>query len=196
MVDSLFLIFKDDPDPDKRFPENLSVPLLTRKGEQRNAKELYFGKEYPVGKVMDALYSGIDDTVFIAAKEELGLGTRNEGEAVVFLKWVGVEEFPRIKPRKLEEETYDPKYEDHVLRNLKYPYQTNYGEMYKSYEALRTDKAYRSSITIADIEELDTILEKAKFENILAWLHKDPRIQTILREGHEPQNSSFGLWLS
>ncbi|MBA3037268.1 MAG: DUF3883 domain-containing protein [Desulfobacterium sp.] len=44
-------------------------------------------------------------------------------------------------------------------------------------------------------KELNTIIEKAKFENILAWLHLDPRVQTILRQGHEPQNSSFGLWL-
>jgi hypothetical protein len=195
MVESLLLIFKDESDQDKKFPENLSVPLLTRKGEQRNAKEIYFGKEYSIGKVMDALYSGIDDTVFIATKEEMGLGTPNEGEAVAFLKWVGVEEFPRIKQRKLEKESYDPKYEEYVLRNLKYPYQTSMGERYGSYDELKADKTNRSNISIAEIEELDAILEKSKFENILAWLHLDSRIQTILREGHEPPNSSFGLWL-
>jgi hypothetical protein len=195
MVESLFLIFSDDPDPDKKFPEHLNVPLLTRKGELRSAKELYFSSEYSVSKVMDALYSAIDDTVFVGNKEELGLGTTNESEAVRFLKWVGVEDYPRIKQRALEKEAYDPEYEEYVLRNIKYSYQTTWGERYNSYDKLRSDKTSRSKISVAYIEELDTILNKAKFENILAWLHSDPRVQTILREGHEPPNSSFGLWL-
>jgi hypothetical protein len=195
MMESLFLIFSDDSDPDKKFPEHINVPLLTSKGELRSARELYFGRAYSVGKVMDALYSEIDDTEFVASKEELGLSTTNENEAVRFLKWVGVEQYPRIKPKTLEKEIYNPEYEDYVLRNIKFPYQTTMGDRYGTYEELRSDKTARSRITIADIAELDLILEKARFEDILAWLHLDPRIQTILREGHEPANSSFGLWL-
>lgn len=195
MIDSLFSIFKDNSEPDKKFPERINVPLLTRKGELKNAKELYFGREYPVGRVMDTLYSGINDSVFVATKEELGFDTRSENEAVEFLKWVGVEEFPRVEQKVLDDSDTKKQYMDYVLIKLKYPYVTDYEEMYKSYNDFKSDRAHPSKISVADIIELDTILEKAKFEDILAWLHLDPRVQNILRQGHEPPGSSFGLWL-
>jgi len=46
---------------------------------------------------MDTLYSEIDESVFVANKNELGFETRNENETVGFLKWIGVDEFPRIE---------------------------------------------------------------------------------------------------
>lgn len=190
MVTSLFQIFKDDPS--NKFPEYVSVPLFTQSEELRNARELYFGQEYSVGKIMDALYSGIDETVFLAKREDFGLEVEDENKAVEFLKWVGVEEFPRIKQKALEKDAYDREYEDYVLRNLKYSYRTNRGDTYDSYEELKADKN-NVKITIGDIAELDDILGKSSFEYILAWLHLDPNLQTILKGGHELAGSSFDI---
>jgi len=195
MLNSLYLIFSDDTDPDKKFPEAVNVPLFTRSGDTRNAQELYFGKEYSAGRIMDALYSGIDNSVFIAKKEDLGFVEQSEGKVVDFLNWIGVAEFPRIIQRKLEGESYDREYEHHVLRNLEYPYQTNWGKIYPTYDRLKREIIYQSEITIAYIDALDDILNKSRFEDILAWLHSDPKIQDALRNGHEPPISSFGLWL-
>ena len=194
MVDSLFRIFSDKSNQGTKFPERINVPLSTRKGELRSAKELYFGRDYSIGKIMDALYSGVNDTIFVAGKDELGLATKTEDEAVKFLKWVGVEEFPRIGLNKLEGQTFDLGYEAFVLKNLKYPYTTTLLESYHDYSELEADRAYRSVITVHDIPELDSILSKAKFEHILGWLHFDPKIQEILRKGCEPSGSSFGVW--
>ncbi len=195
MVQALFMISSDETNPDSKFPEKVNVPLFTRKGGLRNARELYFGSEYSNGKIMDALYSGLDDTAFVTNKDELGLAANTESEAVKFLKWVGVEEFPRMSVKKLEKESYDSGYEAFVLKNLKYPYQTTWSETYQDYNKLEGDKQYRSVITVHDIPELETILSKAKFEHVLTWLHLDPRIQEILRKGCEPSGSRCGLWL-
>lgn len=196
MVDALFMIFNDKTYEETKFPERVNVPLFTRKGELQNARKLYFGREYSIGKIMDTLYSKIHDTVFLGDKQDLGLGRKSEKDAVTFLKWSGVEEFPGINRGKLLiGQDYDPDYDEYVLRNLEYPYQTNYGEVLRSYEDLKAKKDFRSTILVADIEEFEKILEKARFEDILVWLHHDPRIQIFFREKHEPPESSFQLSL-
>lgn len=197
MVEALFTIFNDKTNPDLKFPEKINARLFTRKEILRNANKLCFGSEYSVGKIMDALYSGIDDTIFLAAKDKLGLGMKSDTEAVNFLKWVGVTEFPRIiGPRLLKDQDYDSDYEDYVLRNLPYPYKTDYGELYRSHEKLKNAKDGRSIIAVADIEGMSIILEKARFEDVIAWLHYDARIQGLFRDRHEPSESSLKLSLS
>jgi hypothetical protein len=66
-----------------------------------------------------------------------------------------------------EKEAYDREYEDYVLKNLKYPYRTNYyGETYTSYENLKADKTYLSRISIGNIAEIDNILSKSRLERM------------------------------
>jgi hypothetical protein len=187
MLHSLFLIFKDDTESDK-FPANVNVPLITRKGKLKNARGLYFGKEYPAGKVMEALYSIINDTVFVAKKDHLGFEEDDENKVTEFLEWVGVSRFP---PMKLHE-TKEEEYADYVLSKINYPYTTDGGDLIKSYEHFKQRKSYLPPrITIYKIVELDTILEKARFEDILVWLHLDPRINEMIREGRELKGSNY-----
>ncbi len=187
MLRSLFLIFKDDTESDK-FPANVNVPIITRKGELKNARGLYLGKEYLAGKVMEALYSSINDTVFVAKKDQLGFEQDDENIVTEFLEWVGVSRFPPIKIQ----ETNDEEYADYVLKNINYPYTTDGGDLIKSYEHFKQRKSYMSpSITIYKIAEIDAILEKARFEDILVWLHLDPRINEMIREGHELEGSTY-----
>ncbi|MBW1794766.1 MAG: DUF3883 domain-containing protein [Deltaproteobacteria bacterium] len=195
MLRSMFSIHAEDTESEKTFPD-VNVPLLTRAGKIRNAKEVYFGREYSIGRIMDALYAGIDDTIFIAEKEDLGFETEDENKVTEFLRWIGVEQYPRINKKKLEGSDYDRKYDDYVLKNLTYPYTTEYNEVYLSYEKLRADVGYHQSRIIVDnIAELDDILSKANFEDISVWLHSHTRIQNILREGHESRGSYFGISL-
>lgn len=187
MLRSLFLILNDDTASEK-FPANVNVPLITTKGELKNAKELYFGGEYLAGKVMDALYSSIDDAVFVAKKDKLGFEQDDEVKVTEFLEWVGVERFPPIKLQETEEEEYA----DYVLRKINYPYTTDYGETLVSYEQFKQRKSsYSQGIRIHNIADLDAILEKARFEDILAWLHLDPRINEMIREGRELEGSTY-----
>lgn len=161
MLRSLFMIFKDDIDSEK-FPANVNVPLITRKGESKDAKGLYLGKEYSAGKIMDALYSNIDDTVFVAKKDELGFDQDDEFKVTEFLEWIGVEKFPPIKI----DETKEKEYADYVLRKINYPYTTDHGQKYVSYEEFK-QKAWSSPrMTIGKISDIDAILEKARFEDI------------------------------
>ncbi|MBC8434313.1 MAG: DUF3883 domain-containing protein [Desulfobacterales bacterium] len=187
MLRSLFLILNDDTESEK-FPANVNVPLITTKAELKNAKELYLGSEYLAGKVMDALYSSIDDTVFVAKKDELGFEQDDEVKVTEFLEWVGVERFPPIKLQETKEEEFS----DYVLRKINYPYTTDHTDLIKSYEHFKQRKSYMSPrITINKIAEIDAILEKARFEDILVWLHLDPRINEMIREGRELEGSTY-----
>lgn len=189
---SLFMIFKDDIDSEK-FPANINVPLITRKGELKNAKGLYLGSEYSVGKIMDALYSNIDNTVFVAKKDELGFNQDDEFKVTEFLEWLGVERFPPIKIQETKEEEYA----DYVLSKINYPYTTDHGETLVSYEQFKQRKSWLSPrMTIGKITELDAILKKARFEDILVWLHLAPRINEMIREGHELEGSTYKIDIS
>ena len=146
------------------------------------------GSEYLAGKVMDALYSSIDDTVFVAKKDELGFEQDDEVKVTEFLEWIGVARFPRIKLQETKEEEYA----DYVLKNINYPYTTDHVDLIKSYEHFKERKSYMSPrITINKIAELDVILEKARFEDILVWLHLDSRINEMIREGQELGGSTY-----
>ena len=189
MLRSLFSIFNEDTESDK-FPATVNVPLITRQSDLKNAKELYFGKEYLAGKVMEALYAGINDTVFIAHKDNLGFVEEGEKKVTEFLGWIGVSKYPPVKLEK----TYDEDYQEYVLKELNYPYTTDYGEAITSYEHFLQRKAWgRPSVTIYKIDEIDAILEKARFEDILVWLHMDPRIYEMIREGRELQGSNYQI---
>lgn len=190
MLSSLFLILKDDKDSEKKFPSLVNVPLITRKGELKNARDLYFGSEYLAGKVMDALYSSIDYAVFVAKKDELGFEQYDENMVKEFLEWVGVARFPPLKIQETNEEEYA----DYILRKIDYPYTTDYGETLVSYEQFKQRKSlYNPKIKIHKIHEIDVILEKARFEDILVWLHLDPRINEMIREGHELEGSTYKI---
>ncbi len=185
MLSALFQIYHDDPEAAKQFPSNVNVRIFSRSGTLRSTRELYFGKEYSVGGIMEALYSKIDDSVFLAERQELGLEDQNESQVVEFLKWIGVEEYPMITRKKLKREEYGG-YDDHVLRSLPYPVKTDYGETYSSYEELKSSiSSYGTEIEVGVIEDLENILKKAAFEVILAWLEHDTRLQRILKEGKE-----------
>jgi hypothetical protein len=94
MLISLFQIYHDDPEASKQFPANINVSIPSRSGALQNTRELYIGKEYSAGEIMEAIYSRIDDSAFVKGKEELGFADKNESEVVEFLKWMGIEEYP------------------------------------------------------------------------------------------------------
>lgn len=187
MLASLFSIYNEDTESEN-FPAAVNVRLTTREGKLRNARELYFGAEYSAGEIMESLYTEIDDTVFIVNKDELGFTEENERTVTDFLEWIGVSKYPPIK----FEETNDEDYQDYVLKKINYPYTTDYGEAITSYEHfLHTKGGGRPKVTTHKMDVLDAILEKARFEEILAWLHVDPRINEMIREGRELIGSKY-----
>lgn len=190
MLLSLFQIYHDDPEASKQFPANINVAVPSRSGAVRSTRELYFGKEYSAGEIMETIYSRIDDSAFIKGKKELGLGDKSESEVFEFLKWMGIEEYPRIVNKKLSNQDYHG-YDIHVLINLPYTYETNYGEKYSSYEELKSEIwQYGTDIEISYIEGLEDILRETPFEVILAWLHCDDQLQRVLKSGKESSVSS------
>jgi len=188
MIVSIWNIYKENTT--EKFPDNLKIPLLTRMNKLRNADELYLGKEYPNGQIMDNLYSHIDNSVFLANKETLGLGNENIEEIQEFIFWLGVSKFPRIKLKEFKGDDY----ENFVLKSLDYPILVE-DEYIKSYEHMIEYKQYSSEITIQYIEELDKILLNSNFEDILIWIISDYKIKKILIEKIETdKNSKFGIW--
>lgn len=193
MLISLYQIYHD-PEAAQQFPSNVTVRLFSRTGSLRSSRELYFGREYSTGSMIEALLAGIDDSVFIPGRDVLGLADESESEVVEFLKWIGVEEYPRITQKSLSGKDVIREYEKYVLKNLPYPYTTDSDEVYGDYRTLERNRQFGSQISVASINELDDILEQAEFEVILAWLHCDHRIRQIIESGHEVKGSSFGIW--
>ena len=79
-----------------------------------------------------------DAMKLLAKKEDLGFETEDENKVVEFLRWIRVEQYPRINKKELERSNYDSKYDDYVFKKLTYPYTTNRNEIYHSYEKLKT----------------------------------------------------------
>lgn len=193
MLISLYHIYHD-PEAAQQFPSNVTARLFSRTGSLRSSRELYFGREYSTGSMIESLLTGIDDSFFVPGRDVLGFADEGDSEVVEFLKWIGVEEYPRVMQKSLTEEGFSKEYEKYVLKNLPYPYTTDSDEVYIDYRTLERDRQFRSDISVAGINELDDILEKAEFEVILAWLHCDHRIKQIIESGHEVKGSSFGIW--
>lgn len=195
MLISLYQIYHD-PEAAQQFPSIVTVHLFSRTGSLRSSRELYFGREYSAGSMIESLLTGIDESVFVPGRDLLGFTDEGESEVIDFLKWIGIEEYPRIMQKSLSGKDFVQEYEKYVLRYLPYPYTTDSDEVYIDYRTLERDRQrqVRSHISVSSINELDDILEKAEFEVVLAWLHCDHRLKQIIESGHEIKGSSFGIW--
>lgn len=96
----------------------VSIPVLDDSGKLRRPEECYFSTSFPMGDLVSRLYARINDVVFVAPPENLGLGGKPMAKVEAFLRLLGVSGVPRAKPLPYQAAT---KFAEHVLESLGYP---------------------------------------------------------------------------
>jgi len=179
MISALWQLYQNDEDKSD-FPEDMEVVLPTRTGKFNKAQQLYFGKEYKSGKILEYLYCDVDKDLFVAAPEKLGFP---DGETSVeeFLHWLKVDKEPFLGT--LEENISKGPYFDEVLTSLKYPIKVE-----KDVIQNEGDLRNRHEIQIEEgsiIHYLEEILKKADPHSIICWIAGEKRIDDWIKDGDE-----------
>ncbi|MBT2685315.1 DUF3883 domain-containing protein [Bacillus sp. ISL-37] len=170
---------------DEDFPSQINVPLMNRYRKIIDAKKLYFGREYD-NHLMENLLGPVSKNLFIGSPKILGLDAYEKSEVKRFLQWIGVAEFPRTTVKKVAERNYHQE----VLKSIPFPI-TLEGETFHSYEDLTQELNRTSQMYVETVDMLDEILAKARFEDILIWLIKDPSVSQLIREGRERSDNAY-----
>lgn len=165
----------------------VNIPLLNRYRVIMNAKELYLGKEYG-NNLTENLFKNVNQNIFVASSKILGLENDNKSEVKNFLLWLGVAEYPRISVTRI---SHNKEYEHFVYKKLTYPKNIDPDNFNSSEELIDLTRG-NTVIEIETIEQFDSILEKADYEDVLIWFIKDLRVFNRINSAKEfNQNSRF-----
>lgn len=123
MVQAIWNIYSSI-DEKVTIPEKIPVILPTREDGFKNAKELYFGREYENGKILEYLYTDVAPNLFVGTPEQLGFSNKS-GEVEKFLSWLGVAQRPRQITIDVKE---GGDFFEFVLASLEYP--AEFGEFF------------------------------------------------------------------
>lgn len=159
-----------------------TIPLINRKGEVKNANELYFGKEFG-NEVTENLFYSSDD-LFVSIPKRITLNELTNQQYVEFLSTLGVAHFPR----KTKE----------IIRPISYAYRELIYTSIKKYPLLAWDNCYHNEqefrnttlgyVEVATVEHLDEILRKATTKSIIEWIRQDESLRQLLSD-YEPGTS-------
>jgi hypothetical protein len=150
--------------------QDLRVRLPTRTRKWTYADELYLGKGYPNGDLMEALLGAIHPEKFVADPATFGPEEDAAGWDR-FLQWIGVSALPRGKTLRLLPDSAQD-YVKHICCSLRYP------ARFKEFEVKEPEKLKPTSLeNLTSIEHIEEILEKADPHAILAWVAIDSRIE-------------------
>jgi len=155
--------------------QRITFIVPTRKGEFQSASNLYFGKEYDKGQLMETLLGSIEPGLFVADPDMLGLSPDN-ANLEPFLQWLGVTNLPRLKQLS---HLSNRNYLDFVLSSLKYP------AKFEDFNFSSSDEIKFNSPRIRHIQTFDNlerILVSADPVAIITWLSLDSRIERLRSE--------------
>ncbi|CCK76627.1 conserved hypothetical protein [Oleispira antarctica RB-8] len=159
MVQSLFSLFKSNPDRRGTLGSIDKIPLISRSNKIVIAENLLLGREYDKGNVTETIFQGIkDDDEFLACNDTWGL-TLDDVSIIDFFTWLNVGYFPRVTEKKGEFDRWnEDSYIKFVLDSVKAPK----SNCYKSY-------------TVAAIVGLESLLvhESFSLEKLLLWISQD-----------------------
>lgn len=109
----LFLIYQQLGESRARFPANVQINLLNRKGHLKRASELHLSEGYPTGNVIEEIFGEVySDEYFLADVGELELASEELVEVEEFFLWLGVNSFAAYQPI-----TYDADYIQHITKS-------------------------------------------------------------------------------
>lgn len=152
---------------DASFPEDISVPLRTKASTYESAKILYFSDSYSAnGDWLSELYK-LTPEKLLSDLSDLGVNG-NDPNYISFLKWLGVEDYPR----EIILDSAENAYKKSVLDSL--PYEPD-GIMLGEYNYKRSRDFNEPKIT--SIKSFDGIenFPKADPAAVIVWLALDTR---------------------
>ncbi|MDP8205934.1 MAG: DUF3883 domain-containing protein [Candidatus Electryonea clarkiae] len=159
------------------FPDTIRIVLPTSGKSFKPSKELYFSKEYPSGKLLQALFGGNIKELFVAPPHVLLPDAAIEGTEL-FLKWLGVASDPRIIKSNVE----DADFKGYVLSKM--DSDTKFEEFTLS-EALKRGTNSLRIENVSTVENLDLIIKKADPHAIVAWCAIDRRLEDMRLNGDD-----------
>lgn len=159
----------------------VNVKVLCRNSEICYANECYLGDEYgnQLGERIISQFS-----IRFAALEELSLDCHDSAEIAAFLQWLGVSKYPRTTTKELIGT------ERSLYLDACSPFHCDDGCTYTREKFSQTEK---TKVVVTTFEKMDLIIEKAEFNDILAWLISDPQAQKLIRSETEDMTSKSSI---
>lgn len=168
---------------DRQQISDVRVKIICRDGEIRFARDCYIGREYgnELGERLVSLFSNN-----FVSFDELGLSCKDPVTIIGFLEWLGVSRYPRLIQKTLENEEKDN------FVGVCYPLYVQRDGYYYN----RSEFSNITSVCVGYFEHFDIILERANFNDILAWFLIDDDIKIRLQCETEEKNifSSIEGW--
>lgn len=163
--------------------KNINIRVISRDGNIVQSSKCYFGKEYE-NYVGERIVSCLNNTVFVASSSELGLDNTDVNLVKKFLSQLDVKEYPPIVSKTLDWKECQ-KYKK--INAAKYPTLHTRNESY-TYDSL----FYQSGggINVADITDIETILENADYRDIIYWLLNDYELNLHIKNPNEIDDAS------
>ena len=157
----------------------INVKVLCRNSEICYANECYLGYEYG-NQLGERIISQFSNR--FAALDELSLDCHDNTEIAGFLQWLGVSKYPRIATQELI------KTERSLYLDACSSFRCDDGCTYTREKFSRTEQ---TKVVVTTFEKMDLIIEKAEFNDIIAWLISDPQAQKLIRsETEDPASKS------
>lgn len=166
--------------------EEITIVLPTRSEGFDSAKNLYFGREYKNGKILEYLYAHINPASFVTSPERLGF-SEVSNEIDDFLCWMGVNKNLRYSTTDMI--SYGNDFLEHVMFSLKYP--AKFGEIVVE-DITAIKRAHKSFKNITNIDDLEQIITTSDPHAILCWIAVNADIDLWRIEGDK--NTNFEIW--
>lgn len=158
----------------KEFTDSINVKVITRDNLIVDSRKAYYGKEYD-NKIGENVL-GVYTSNFIAEEKTLGLPENKKEEVENFLAWLGVRKFPRCHLIELEGYQNKNKYWEYQFDTKEY--------VYCGQDTYRKNSYFEiSKILVNQFENLEEIITRAKFEDVLLWMMTDSRFKAIQEAG-------------
>ena len=159
----------------------VNVKVLCRNREICYANECYLGYEYG-NRLGERIISQFSNR--FAALDELSLDCHDSAEIAGFLQWLGVSKYPRTTAKELIGA------ERSLYLDACSPFRCDDGCTYTREKFSRTEQ---TKVVVTTFEKMDLIIEKAAFNDIIAWLISDPLAQKLIRSETEDTTSKSSI---
>lgn len=169
MVQAIWSLYSSSAEKVK-LREEITVTLPARNGGFDAAQNLYFGKEYAGGKVLEYLYAHIDPTLFVANPEQLGFSGISP-EVEDFFCWLGVNRSPRYKKANFNYGDFH----DYAVSSLTYPAKF---EEITIWNSKGFKECYISLSEVSCIDRLEDVLSSADPHALICWIATAPDVES------------------
>ena len=163
-------------DRDDRQPiPDVKVKIICRDGKIRYARECYIGSEYgnELGERLVSMYS----ESFVAF-DKLELQCGDATTVAGFLEWLGASKYPRFEKKTLSQEEKKP------FISTCYPLYVQRDNCYYS----SADFSNIKTVAVGFFENFELLLEKANFNDLIAWFLLDGEINGRIYSESEEKN--------